>query len=118
MNTHIPLVKVCDYCHSQNTTDVSGFESLRLDAWFCHKYCHNLALVKHGHFRHANNPELFRELMDSRKRLFPSWEEKINGETFTINKIQHNIRCLREDKRCKRIKVIKRIFGNEEEVVE
>ena len=27
-------VKVCGYCCSQNTLDVSGFSSLRMDDWF------------------------------------------------------------------------------------
>jgi len=59
-------VKVCSYCYSQHTLDVAGFNSLRMDAWFCHKYCHNLALLTSGKTKQSDNPEYYKHLIESR----------------------------------------------------
>ena len=97
-------VKVCSYCNSQCTTDTQGFQSLRMDAWFCHKYCHNMALLTTGEVRQSDNPEYYKHIIESHDRVFP-------GDT-----IQNNKRRLREDIRNKRIKVIKNIFEQEPEL--
>jgi len=91
-------VKVCSYCCSQNMLDVSGFSSLRMDAWFCHKYCHNLALLTTGDIRQSDNPAYYKQLIESREKVFPK------------NMIQTQRNWLREDIRNKRIKIIKHIF--------
>lgn len=106
-------VKVCSYCYSQHHIDTSGFNSVRIDAWFCHKYCHNLALLMMGETRQSDNPEYYASLMESKKNIFPDWTEKVNGETITVNKIIKNKQRLRDDKRCGRIKIVKNVFNNE-----
>jgi hypothetical protein len=97
-------VKVCSYCYSQQTTDTQGFQSLRMDAWFCHKYCHNMALLTTGEVRQSDSPDYYKHLIDSRDRVFPG------------NTIQRNRRWLREDIRSKKIKVIKNIFEQNPEL--
>jgi len=91
-------VKICSYCYSQNRLDVSGFSSIRLEAWFCHKYCHNLALLTTGDTRQSDNPLYYKHLIESREKVFPK------------NMIQNNRKWLRDDIRNKYIKVIKHIF--------
>jgi hypothetical protein len=101
-------VKVCSYCYSQNPLEVSGFNSIRLEAWFCHKYCHNLALLTSGATRQSDNPDYYTHLIESRKKVFPilpHQEDKEYKETI----IQKHKRCLRDDLRHKRVKVIKQI---------
>ena len=95
-------VKVCSYCNSQNVLDVSGFSSLRMDAWFCHKYCHNIALLTSGDVRQSDNPAYYNELIKSRKTIFPN------------KMIQRHRTWLREDVRNKRIKIIKHVFEKAE----
>ena len=95
-------VKVCGYCCSQNTLDVSGFSSLRMDDWFCHKYCHNLALLTSGDVRQTDNPAYYKHLIQSRETIFPN------------KMIQRHRTSLREDIRNKDIKIIKHIFEKPE----
>ena len=99
----IPKVKVCSYCYSQNGTDTQGFHSIRMEAWFCHKYCHNMALIKTGETRQTNNPDYYKHIIGSRDKVFPN------------NKIQQNRQRLREDIRYKQIHIIKTIFEQSRE---
>ena len=94
-------VKVCSYCYSQHTMDTQGFQSLRMDAWFCHKYCHNLALLTTGKMRQSDNPDYYKHMIESREKVFP-------GDT-----IQRNRKQLREDIRNKTIKVVKNVYEQE-----
>ena len=106
-------VKVCSYCYSQHGMDVAGFSSIRMDAWFCHKYCHNLALLTSGKTRQSDNPDYYKHLVESRQKVFPilpNQEHKEHKETA----IQRNRRKLREDIRHKRIKIIKQIYEQPE----
>lgn len=104
-------VKVCEYCYSQHHASTPGFTSVRLgDAWFCHKFCHNMALLAMGEISHAENPPYYQHLLEARKKAFPEWSEKRNGETFTVSKITKNKERLREDRRAGKIKVVKKIF--------
>lgn len=96
-------VKVCSYCYSQNGKDTQGFQSIRMEAWFCHKYCHNLALLTKGDMRQSDNPEYYKYIIQSRDKVFPE------------NTIQRNRQRLREDIRNKSIKVIKNIYEQEPE---
>ena len=98
-----PQVKVCSYCYSQNGKDTQGFQSIRMDAWFCHKYCHNLALLTTGDMRQSDNPEYYKHMIQSRDKIFPD------------NDIQRNRNRLREDIRNKSIKVIKNIYEQQPE---
>lgn len=98
-----PKVKVCSYCYTQHATDTQGFQSIRMDAWFCHKYCHNLALLTTGDVRQSDSPEYYKHIIESRNNVFPD------------NIIQQNRRKLRDDIRNKRIKVIKNIYEQEPE---
>tara|TARA_Y100000748_G_scaffold188392_1_gene157705 strand:- start:2263 stop:2631 length:369 start_codon:yes stop_codon:yes gene_type:complete len=93
-----PKVKVCAYCYSQHGMDTQGFHSIRMDAWFCHKYCHNMALITTGEMRQTDNPEYYKHLISSRDKVFPN------------NKIQRNRQKLREDIRYKQINVIKNVY--------
>jgi len=111
MSSFIPIpVKVCSYCYSQHLVDATGFQSIRIDAWFCHKYCHNLALIVMGETRQSDNPEYYASLMESRKKIFPEWTENINGEIVTVSKITNNKMKLHEDKRYGQIKIVKIIY--------
>tara|TARA_B110001469_G_C9395435_1_gene203698 strand:+ start:194 stop:556 length:363 start_codon:yes stop_codon:yes gene_type:complete len=92
------IVKVCAHCYSQNTTDTQGFHSIRMDAWFCHKYCHNMTLIKRGETRQSNNTEYYKHIINSRNKIFPN------------NKIQKNRRQLQDDIRYKQINVIKNVY--------
>lgn len=98
-----PKVKVCSYCYSQQRMDTQGFHSVRMDAWFCHKYCHNMALVTTGEMRQSECPEYYTHIISSRDKVFPN------------NKIQKNRRQLREDIRHKQISVIKSIYEYQQE---
>ena len=106
-------VKVCSYCYSQHHIETNGFNSVRIDAWFCHKYCHNLALLMMGETKHPDNPEYCAHLFASKKKIFPERRENVNGETFTVSPIIKNKQRLREDKRCGKIKIVKNVFNNE-----
>lgn len=106
-------VKVCSYCYSQHGMDVAGFSSIRMDAWFCHKYCHNLALLTSGKTRQSDNPDYYKHLVESRQKVFPilpNQEHKEHKETV----IQRNRRKLRDDIRHKKIKIIKQIYEQPE----
>jgi len=98
-----PNVKVCSHCYSQSTMDTQGFYSMRMDAWFCHKYCHNVALIATGDMRHNKCPEYYKHIINSRDNVFPN------------NKIQKNRRQLREDIRYKQINVIKNVYESPQE---
>lgn len=115
MKKSIP-VKVCEYCYSQNNINTSGFTSVRMDnAWFCHKYCHNLALLAVGEIDHANNTTYYKSLLESRIKIFPEWKELRNGEVFTVSKITKNKQRLRDDKRRGQIRIVKQIHEFTEE---
>lgn len=106
-------VKVCSYCYSQHRIDTNGFNSIRIDAWFCHKYCHNLALLMMGETKQSDNPEYYACLIKSKKTIFPEWKEILNNETINVNMIIKNKQRLRDDKRSGRIKIVKKVFNNE-----
>ena len=112
MSSMLPVpVKVCEYCYSQSHINTTGFTSVRLgNAWFCHKFCHNLALLAMGEITQSDNSGYYKELIASKKKLFPEWEEKRHGETFTVSKITKNKEQLRRDKRAGKIRVIKQVF--------
>ena len=99
-------VKICSYCYSQNTLDVAGFDSLRMDAWFCNKFCHNLALISSGTIRQSDNPDFFKEMVDARERLFYKKNDK--GEKISI--IDENRRKMKRDLRNKEIKIVKKMY--------
>ena len=103
-------VKVCSYCYSQHTLDVAGFNSLRMDAWFCHKYCHNLALLTSGKTKQSDNPEYYKHLIESRKIVFPIFTNQENNDTA----IERNRKMLRHDLRNKQIKIVKQIYEQPE----
>lgn len=103
-------VKVCSYCYSQHTMDVAGFNSLRMDAWFCHKYCHNLALLTSGKTKQSDNPEYYKHLIESRKIVFPIFPNQEHNDTA----IERNRKMLRHDLRNKQIKIVKQIYEQPE----
>jgi hypothetical protein len=102
-------IKACSYCFSQSRTDVTGFYSVRMDKWFCHKYCHNLSLFSTSNV--VYNQALSQELINSKKRLFP--EIKVvdnNGREYYDATININRKKLRDDIRNKRVRVIKSVM--------
>ena len=106
-------VKVCSYCYSQHAMDVSGFNSIRMDAWFCHKYCHNLALLTSGKTKQRDNPDYYKHLIESRQNVFPILPNQENRE-YKETTIQRNRKILRNDLRHKRVKIIKQIHEQPE----
>ena len=106
-------VKVCSYCYSQHAMDVLGFNSIRMDAWFCHKYCHNLALLTSGKTKQRDNPDYYKHLIESRQKVFPVLPNQEDKE-YKETPIQRNRKILRNDLRHKRVKIIKQIHEQPE----
>ena len=67
--TPIP-VRACAFCYEVHHKDADGFESLELEAWFCHVPCYYQALLTSGNLSMKTNQGLVKEVIRMRQKHY------------------------------------------------